>query len=48
MRRLKKGDRMRMVVKNKEEGNELFSGGNYKVQQLGNGWRARNEYRNTR
>lgn len=29
-RRLKKADRMRLVVKNKEEGNELFKGGNLK------------------
>ena len=29
-RKLKKEDRMRMVVKNKEEGTELFKGGNYR------------------
>jgi heat shock protein 4 len=29
-RKLKKGDRMRLVVKNKDEGNELFKGGNYR------------------
>lgn len=29
-RRLKKADRMRLVVKNKEEGNELFKGGNFR------------------
>lgn len=29
-RKLKKADRMRMVVKNKEEGTELFKGGNYR------------------
>ena len=29
-RKLKKADRMRLVVKNKEEGNELFKGGNYR------------------
>lgn len=29
-RKLKKADRMRMVVKNKEEGNELFKGKNYR------------------
>jgi len=28
-RKLKKGDRLRLVVKNKDEGNELFKGGNY-------------------
>ena len=28
-RKMKKEDRMRLVVKNKEEGNELFRGGNY-------------------
>ena len=27
-RKLKKADRMRLVVKNKEEGTELFKGGN--------------------
>jgi hypothetical protein len=32
-RKLKKGDRMRMVMKNKEEGNELFGGGNFKVRR---------------
>jgi tetratricopeptide (TPR) repeat protein len=30
-RRLKKADRMRMVVKNKEEGTELFQAGNYRM-----------------
>ncbi|TDH68519.1 hypothetical protein CCR75_000479 [Bremia lactucae] len=30
IRKLKKPERMRMVVKNKEEGNELFRDGNYK------------------
>lgn len=29
-RKLKKADRMRLVLKNKEEGNELFGGGNVK------------------
>eukprot|EP00595_Chromulina_sp_UTEXLB2642_P000026 CAMPEP_0196761786 /NCGR_PEP_ID=MMETSP1095-20130614/1083_1 /TAXON_ID=96789 ORGANISM="Chromulina nebulosa, Strain UTEXLB2642" /NCGR_SAMPLE_ID=MMETSP1095 /ASSEMBLY_ACC=CAM_ASM_000446 /LENGTH=249 /DNA_ID=CAMNT_0042111741 /DNA_START=1407 /DNA_END=2153 /DNA_ORIENTATION=+ len=29
-RKLKKADRMRLVVKNKEEGTELFKGGNYR------------------
>ena len=29
-RKLKKEDRMRMVIKNKEEGTELFKGGNYR------------------
>lgn len=28
-RKLKKADRLRLVVKNKDEGNELFKGGNY-------------------
>lgn len=31
-RKLKMADRMRLVLKNKEEGNELFSGGNFKVR----------------
>lgn len=30
-RKLKKADRMRLVNKNKEEGNELFAGGNYRM-----------------
>lgn len=30
-RKLKKNDRMRLVVKNKDEGNELFKGGNYRM-----------------
>ena len=29
-RKLKKADRMRLVVKNKDEGTELFKGGNYR------------------
>lgn len=29
-RKLKKADRMRLVMKNKDEGNELFKGGNYR------------------
>jgi hypothetical protein len=29
-RKLRKPDRMRMVVKNKDEGTELFKGGNYR------------------
>jgi tetratricopeptide (TPR) repeat protein len=29
-RKLKKADRMRLVVKNKDEGNELFKGGNFR------------------
>lgn len=31
-RKMKKADRMRLVLKNKEEGNELFGGGNFKVR----------------
>jgi heat shock 70kDa protein 4 len=30
-RKLKKADRLRLVNKNKEEGNELFAGGNYRM-----------------
>lgn len=33
-RKMKKADRMRLVLKNKEEGNELFGGGNFKVGGL--------------
>lgn len=33
-RKMKKADRMRLVLKNKEEGNELFGGGNFKVRRV--------------
>lgn len=33
-RKLKKADRMRLVMKNKEEGNELFKGNNFKLAAI--------------